>query len=159
MTLRNRIAAASIAGMLAIATPFVAVHEGLSTVPYKDIGGVWTWCYGETQGAVPKHTLTHQECSFLLKAKLHIVGLAVWALVDTPMTHSRWAALTSFSYNLGINAFRTSTLRRKINEGDPKACDQMLRWTFVGRIDCKIPINQCMGIPNRRQKERKLCNS
>lgn len=159
MSIRNKVAALAISGMLAIATPFVAVHEGLSTVPYKDIGGVWTWCYGETEGPVPKHTLTKQECSAMLRAKLYTTGMAVWILTDTPMSNSRWAALTSFSYNVGINAFRKSTLLRKLNQSAPDACEHLMRWTYVGKKDCKIPANQCMGIWIRRSKERNLCNS
>lgn len=159
MNIRNKTIAGSIAAMLAIATPFVAVQEGLKTVPYQDIGGVWTWCYGETEGPVPKHTLSQQECSFWLKTKLHSTGIAVWLLVDTEMTSNRWAALTSFSYNLGINSFRNSTLREKINQDDPKACNQIMRWTYVAGKDCSKPANKCMGIYKRRQKEFELCKS
>lgn len=41
-------------------------------------------------------------------------------------------ALYSFAYNVGTGNFQTSTLLRKINQGDPKgACDQLLRWTYA----------------------------
>ncbi|MCE6993129.1 lysozyme [Dyadobacter sp. CY323] len=156
---KNKPAAALLAAMLAIGTPFVATQEGLSVVPYRDIGGVWTWCYGETEGVVPKKTFTNSECSALLRVKLLAYGMSVWWLIDTKMTAPRWAALTSFSYNVGINAFSNSTLRRKINANDPKACDELNRWTYIGKRDCKIPTNGCMGLPNRRNEERKLCNS
>ncbi|WP_374755661.1 lysozyme [Dyadobacter jiangsuensis] len=145
--------------MLSIAVPFVAVEEGFRSVPYKDIGGVWTWCYGETEGQKPSGPVSKEQCDFLLRTKLRAIGIAVWYLVDTPMTNSRWAALTSFTYNVGLNAFRTSTLRRKLNAGHPQACQELMRWTFVKKTDCKIAANGCMGLPKRRMKEMSLCQS
>lgn len=150
MSLRNKIATASVAGMLSIATPLVMVQEGLSVVPYSDPTGTVTWCYGETEGPVPTNALTEQECSFMLKAKLYTIGLAVWYLVKTPMTNERWASLTSFTYNVGIGAFRTSTLLKRINAADGKACDELRRWTKSKGVYLK-------GLANRREKERSLC--
>lgn len=157
MSIRNKIVAATVAGMMAIATPLIKMEEGFSSVAYPDIGGVWTWCYGETEGPRPTQPMSEPECSFMLKAKIYTIGLAVWALVKTPMSNERWAALTSFVYNVGINAFRGSTLLKMLNDDHPKACDQLRRWTFVGKKDCSIKANGCMGLYNRREKERRLC--
>lgn len=156
---KNKPTAALVAAMLFILLPFAKVNEGFRAIPYKDYGGVWTWCYGDTQGPIPKETLTDQKCSVKLKLRLYVTGMAVWWLVDTQMTPHRWVGLTSFTDNVGINAFRNSTLRRKINAGDPKACDQLMRWTYVGKTDCSIPANGCMGLSKRRTEEKKLCNS
>ena len=35
---------------VAISLPGLIAHEGLRTEPYKDIAGINTVCYGETQG-------------------------------------------------------------------------------------------------------------
>jgi len=156
---KKKVPIARILAVLAIIVPFAKSNEGLSVVPYKDVGGVWTWCYGETQGPIPKETLTGEQCSVKLWMRLHVTAIAVWYLVDVPMSDSRWASLISFSDNLGLSSLRKSTLLKKINQNDPKACDQFMRWTMVGKIDCKIPENRCMGIPNRRKEEMKLCNS
>ncbi len=47
--------------------------------------------------------------------------------------------------------FRTSTLLRKINQGDIKgACDQLRRWTYAGG-------KQWKGLMTRREIEREIC--
>ncbi|EED0936390.1 lysozyme RrrD, partial [Escherichia coli] len=46
---------------------------------------------------------------------------------------------------------RTSTLLRKINQGDIKgACDQLRRWTYAGG-------KQWKGLMTRREIEREIC--
>ena len=49
---------------------------------------------------------------------------------------------------MGAGNFRTSTLLRKINQGDIKgACDQLRRWTYAGG-------KQWKGLMTRREIER-----
>ncbi len=69
--------------------------------------------------------------------------------VDIPETTR--GALYSFVYNVGAGNFRTSTLLRKINQGDIKgACDQLRRWTYAGG-------KQWKGLMTRREIEREIC--
>jgi lysozyme len=52
-------------------------------------------------------------------------------------TEGRLAAITDFAFNLGVNALRTSTLRRKIAAGawDDEVPAQLRRWTRAnGRV-------------------------
>ncbi|KPO22290.1 glycoside hydrolase family protein, partial [Escherichia coli] len=64
---------------------------------------------------------------------------------------SHYRALYSFVYNVGAGNFRTSTLLRKINQGDIKgACDQLRRWTYAGG-------KQWKGLMTRREIEREIC--
>ncbi|MCX8041627.1 MAG: lysozyme, partial [Thermodesulfobacteriaceae bacterium] len=59
-------------------------------------------------------------------------------------------ALLSFTFNVGVYAFKASTLRRRVNAKEWKeAANQFLRWVYArGR---KLP-----GLVKRRQEERKL---
>ncbi|EFC7736166.1 lysozyme, partial [Escherichia coli] len=51
----------------------------------------------------------------------------------------------------GAGNFRTSTLLRKINQGDIKgACDQLRRWIYAGG-------KQWKGLMTRREIEREVC--
>ncbi len=69
--------------------------------------------------------------------------------VDIPETTR--GALYSFVYNVGAGNFRTSTLLRKINQGDINgACDQLRRWTYAGG-------KQWKGLMTRREIEREVC--
>lgn len=162
--------------MLMICCGFVATKEGVSLAPYQDLGGVWTICHGETVG-VTRYSKkeTPESCSIMLQAKLMVIGWQVWSLVHVPMSDSQWAALTSFAYNVGIGAFQKSTLLKRINAKDPKACDAFMSWTYVpaprgqvddlrdgrndGKKNCALPNlkKPCNGIVTRRTEERALC--
>lgn len=148
----------SIAGMLALLCTFTASYEGLKTSAYPDIAnGKYTICYGDMADVKKGDKKTPQECSLMLRAKLAVIGWLVWSLVDTPMTDERWAGLTDFSYNLGIGTFKKSMLRKAINDNDPKACDQILRYKYMAGLDCTIKENKCYGIIDRRYGEKDLC--
>ena len=58
------------AGAIAIATALVAAAEGLVTSTYPDVGGVPTYCYGETKGAEWGKTYTKEQCDEKLAAQL-----------------------------------------------------------------------------------------
>lgn len=145
------------AGSAAIATTFVAEKEGLSLSAYQDAARVWTICYGHTTGVTPGQTASPQECADLLTSELGHHLAVSYRLVTTPMTPARHAAIADFSYNLGEGSLRRSTLLRKLNAGDPAACDEILRWMYVGVRDCRDPTNDCAGIVTRRNQEAQLC--
>lgn len=43
------------------------------------------------------------------------------------------AAIVDFVFNLGVTAYRASTLRKRVNEGDwPAACSELMRWVNGG---------------------------
>ncbi len=151
-------AAGTLTGMLLIATPLAIAEEGVSLTAYWDsLGKVWTICYGETAGVKFGQKETMESCSFMLALKLKLLGIRVAQMVKTPMSNERWAALTDFSYNLGLGSFKNSTLLKKLNANDLKACDELLRWTYVKGKDCRVKANKCGGIVKRREDERTLC--
>ncbi|PZT61082.1 lysozyme [Escherichia coli] len=137
-SLRKVVAAAIGGGAIAIASVLITGPsgndglEGVSYIPYKDIVGVWTVCHGHTgKDIMLGKTYTKAECK------------------DIPETTR--GALYSFVYNVGAGNFRTSTLLRKINQGDIKgACDQLRRWTYAGG-------KQWKGLMTRREIEREIC--
>lgn len=139
--------------MVAMAA-FVAPWEGLYTHPYKDIVGVVTWCYGETEGA-PKAHYTPEECKAMLAEKLpryYSEISACWGpVVEATLTDNMRVAFTSGAYNFGSGAFCHSTIIARLEAGDLRgACDALLLYTRAGhRI--------VQGLVNRRRAERKLC--
>jgi lysozyme len=60
-------------------------------------------------------------------------------------------SLTSLAYNIGLTAFKKSTLLKRLNANYPKTAvaDEFLRWNKVKGV-----INQ--GLSNRRSKEMEL---
>lgn len=146
-------AAIKAAPWLAGAVSLVAAFEGLATYTYPDVGGVPTYCYGETQGAEWGKTYTKEQCDEQLSKRLVQFNRAVDSCVTVPLPDTRRAALVSLSYNIGTGAFCKSTAVRKLNAGDVKGgCDAILMWNKVHGIVWR-------GLVNRREKERLLCLS
>ena len=63
MQTRNVLAGSTILGSL---IALVAGFEGYRTDAYRDTGGVWTICYGETKGVKRGDTATKQQCDNML---------------------------------------------------------------------------------------------
>lgn len=141
------------AGVMAIALPFTAHWEGLRTEAYLDQAGIPTICYGETLGVKMGDKKTVSECNALHRVRLGYFAWRVDMLVDVEMTDKMHAALTSFAYNVGIGAFKQSTLLKKLNKGDIEGtCNQLGRWIYIGK-------EVSNGLINRRKEERNLCLS
>ena len=141
--------AATAAGALAVNN--VGHDEGLRLRTYKDIVGVPTFCYGETQGAVMGRTYTKAQCDELLLKRLDEFAGKVEACIKRPMSDKTLMAFTSFSYNVGSAGACKSTAYRLYNAGDfAGGCRAMAAWNRAGgRV---IP-----GLTARRDREVKLC--
>lgn len=152
-TLRKSLIAAAGGGAIAIAAVLVPDLEGVRYEPYRDVAGVLTVCYGHT-GAdiVIGRRYTSGECKAMLDKDLVPFARSVERSVKIPASEYQKASLISFSYNVGVKAFESSTLLRKLNAGDSKgACDEMRRWNKAGGKVWK-------GLINRREVEREICN-
>lgn len=150
MTLDRRNVAKG-AGAIAIAAALVSVAEGLVLSTYPDVGGVPTYCYGETKGAEWGKTYTKEQCDEKLADRLVEFNEGVNSCVFVELPDTRRAALVSLSYNIGVSAFCKSTVVRKLNAGDVQGgCDAFLMWNRVKGVVWR-------GLTNRRQKERALC--
>ncbi len=96
-------------------------------------------------------TYTKAECKTLLNKDLATVARQINPYIKVDIPETTRGALYSFVYNVGAGNFRTSTLLRKINQGDIKgACDQLRRWTYAGG-------KQWKGLMTRREIEREIC--
>jgi lysozyme len=136
---------------IAVATPVIATWEGVETKPYKDIGGVWTVCYGETENIDIRREYTKSECDEMLAKRVPEYYSAAMEHVTYDIPITMRAAITSFTYNVGAEAFKRSTMLKKINKGDLwDACQELDRWAYVGRMWVR-------GLANRRAKEKELC--
>lgn len=129
---KKSIGAALLAAMIVVATPVVATWEGKSNTPYVDPVGVKTVCYGETR--VEMRRYSDEECRELLAEGLEEFGLYV-AEASPGIENSpyEWAAHTSFAYNIGVGAYRSSSVRKLFNAGDRVgACRFMTRYKYAG---------------------------
>lgn len=149
LSVRKKVAAG--AGAIAIATAAVAVFEGLVLTTYPDVGGVPTYCYGETKGAAWGQTYTKEQCDEQLSRRLVEFSRQVDSCVTAELPDTRRAAFVSLAYNIGGTAFCRSTVVKRINAGDVQgACDAILMWNKVNGIVWR-------GLVKRREQERELC--
>jgi lysozyme len=127
--------------------------EGCRLKAYKCPAGVWTCGYGSTGHGINKDTVWTQE-----EANEHLHEDALNALHDairlspilTHETIERQAAIASFIYNCGIGAYKTSTLKKRVDVGDWKSAQhEIMRWT---RANGKV-LN---GLVKRRKAESSL---
>jgi len=153
--LRKRLLATAGAGAFTLAITLLGGTDGLEGrryVPYQDVAGVLTVCDGHT-GAdiVRRKTYTDQECDNMLRADLKSVQEKVDSLVTVSLSEYRRAALYSFAFNTGTDAFSRSSLLKKLNAGDTTgACNEIRRWVFARGRKWK-------GLMDRRETERALC--
>lgn len=74
----------------------------------------------------------------------------VESAIKVKINDNQFGALVSFTYNVGVGAFKSSTLLKKLNSGDFNgAADEFLRWNKAGG---KV----LSGLTNRRKDERAL---
>ena len=153
MGLRNKALTGSAIAAMAIATPFIGGLEGMKSIPYKDIGGVWTVCYGETHNINFSHEYTKDECDKMLAARVpdyyNSAMIYIKDVEDVPITMR--AAITSFNYNVGSGNFYRSTLLRKVNKKDYwGACKELDKWVYAANMYVR-------GLANSRAAEKRLC--
>ncbi len=133
---------------------FIKDVEGVKLVAYLDTGGVWTIGVGHTGPEVVKGlTATTEQVLQWLSEDSKTATDAINKLVKVPLTQNQFDSLTSFVFNIGVNAFSKSTLLRLLNQGRYKeASEQFKRWNLDnGKVE--------QGLINRRVKEEKLFNS
>lgn len=139
--------------VLALALATVGGYEGVRTVAYRDTGGVPTVCFGETHGVHMGDRYTLAECKAMLGDRLAKVESGMRSCLASPdaLPAKTYVAFLSFTYNVGVGAFCSSTLHRKANAGDlVGACDELLKWDHDnGRV--------VRGLTVRREGERRLC--
>lgn len=79
---------------------------------------------------------------------------AVNKLVVTQLSQKGFDALVSFAFNIGVSAFKNSTLLRLLNLGQIEdAAEQFQRWKFGTRNGKKVVL---AGLIKRRQEEKEL---
>lgn len=121
--------------------------EGLELKAYPDSVGVWTIGYGWTQAVdgkkiAPGMKIDQATADRLLKCGVVQYEQGVNQLVKVRITQGQFDALVSFAYNLGLRSLSTSTLLRKLNNGDTQgAADEFGRWVNAGGKRLDVVVN------------------
>ena len=129
--------------------------EGKRLMAYDDGVGVWTIGFGTTiypNGIKVKKgdTCTEAQAKAYMAHDLKKFELAVNSAVNVSLNQNQFDALVSLAYNIGTNAFKSSTLVKKLNARDYRgAANQFDVWVNAGG-------KRMQGLVNRRAKEKVL---
>lgn len=94
--------------------------------------------------------ITKEQAEQYLKADIEKFADGIAKLIKVKLNNNQFGALVSFAYNIGLEAFKNSTLLRILNAGDFNGVPaQMRRWN---KNDGKV----MQGLINRREDEIKL---
>ena len=125
--------------------------EGYHEVAYPCSAGVWTIGWGHTRSVEPGDTCTRAEAEEMFEEDVE------WAIDDTAaylldagprrLTQNEFDALVSWVFNIGTTQMKSSTLRKRIQEGDyDDVPAQLRRWN-------KVKGEVSNGLVNRREEE------
>lgn len=124
--------------------------EGFRARAYMCPANVLTIGYGHTKSCQPGQVISMARGEQLLKEDLKRFENAVNVLVKVPLNQNQFDALVSFAFNVGVNAFKNSTLLRVLNQGNyDRASSELMRWVNGGGK--KLP-----GLVRRRKAEKAL---
>jgi len=129
--------------------------EGLLLKAYQDSAGVWTIGYGHTSAAGKPYVqaglkISEAQAEEILARDLGQYERAVEEAVKVPLSDNQFAAFVSFTYNVGIGAFRESSLLKKLNRQDYEAVPfELAKWVHAGG-------KKLEGLGNRRATEAGL---
>lgn len=129
--------------------------EGLELKAYDDGAGVCTIGYGTTiypHGKAVQYgdTCTIEQAKNYMQYDLRRFEQAVTAAVNVPLNQNQFDALVSLSYNIGIGAFKNSTLLKLLNASDYNAASHQFDvWIKAGG-------KTVQGLVNRRAVEKTL---
>jgi GH24 family phage-related lysozyme (muramidase) len=140
-------------------TRFIATFEGFGRRLYNDVAGHCTIGYGHLvhrgncTGREPQRFragLSESEALDLLREDAALRVSVVRAAVTVALTQNQFDALVSFVFNVGETNFGTSTLLRKLNEGNYDSVPtELKRWVNAGG-------KPVQGLVRRRAEEADL---
>lgn len=130
--------------------------EGCKLKAYKCPAGVWTIGYGNTfyeDGTKVKEgdVITQERADELFDIIINDFARMTDALVKSDVTENNFAAIVSFTFNVGTGNLKKSTLLKKINANpkDPSIRAEFMKWTRANNVVLK-------GLVRRREAEAKL---
>ncbi len=140
-----------------IATPLIQRWESFSAKSYLCPAGVWTIGWGSTGRDIKRGmvwTLAQADARFL--KDLEKFGTGVTRALRVDAAQHEIAAMVSLAYNIGLNAFSSSTLLRKFNAGDRAgAAAQFARWSKARNKNSGLLEDQ-PGLVARRSHEAQV---
>lgn len=130
--------------------------EGYKDKAYQDVKGIWTIGFGLTRypngvAVQPGDTITREQGEQYFQQTLQKFAQGVEDSIKTKVNNNQFAALVSLAYNIGLTAFKNSTLLKLVNDNpnNPAIQNEFMKWVYSGGKKVK-------GLITRRETESKL---
>ena len=129
---------------------FVRSREGLRLSAYPD-GEGYSIGYGHYLGPAPSPaSISIAQADDMLMQDVNAAAATLTRIVTAPLTQNQYDALISFIYNIGADAFVSSTLLGKLNNRDyTGAAAEFGRWVYSKGVVVG-------GLVTRRNVEKNL---
>lgn len=175
MNLKTRLLGLGAAGFLAIAGSFLGPIEsgpsGPQLKPYADMGGVKTWCYGETAGpAKAQYTVPECDAALVRSMQKHWSGISHAVPAHAPASVK--ASMLSVAYNVGVRGFLyewngsynvTSRFVHALAKDDWAGACKAITAPWKGKHGVALGFKATVkgtpvrGLENRRKAEEAMC--
>lgn len=166
MSLKQRLAYLGATGAILLAGTFLGPVEsgpkGPQLTPYADIGGVPTWCYGETVGRA-KARYSVAECDALLLTSVRKTWAGIERHIPTNAPDSVKAAMLSVAYNTGVSGWVHPAFLRPLAREDWSGVCSAITAPWQGKhglakgFKATVKGKPVRGLENRRKAEEALC--
>jgi lysozyme len=128
----------------------VKKFEGCKLEVYKDLRGFATVGYGHRTFLDMRHCISQDEADQLLASDLQKTADALSEMITLDLNDNQFSACVCLAFNIGVNAFKDSTLLKLLNGGGVSpASEQFERWAHAGDIIIQ-------GLLRRRLAEKAL---
>jgi len=114
----------------------LVAREGFRTSAYPDTKGIWTIGVGHTGPEVREGLVwTSAQIQDALSKDVQASEKVINEGVVVPLTQNQFDALVSFVFNVGVTAFKRSTLLKVLNKKNyDGAAKQFDRWVIPKEI-------------------------
>ena len=133
----------------------IRAYEGFRAAAYRCPAGVWTIGFGHTSEAGPPVVragmrVSKAEANTILARDVAMFASDIALMIRVPLNANQFSALVSFAYNVGVGAFRSSSVLKAVNASDFAAVPRRLNlWV-------KANGKTLSGLVKRRASEGQL---
>lgn len=126
--------------------------EGCRLEAYRDQAGVATIGYGHTQGVLMGQKIDQPTADQFFDRDISDFAMRVKARLTREPAQPQFDAMTSLAFNVGVQAFKGSTVCRQFNAGDDiAAANAFGLWNKI-RVGGKLV--ESPGLTHRRAAEK-----
>ena len=148
---------------IAIALPIIENFERFSARAYPDPPGSGKYSIGfghqiqPGESYTPDSVIGRNEAEDLLRVDVGVAWTCVYRNVTASCSPQQYAALISLCFNIGCTNFKSSTVVRDLNQGDPDGAAAAFALWNKEHIDGVLTVSA--NLINRRQQETQLFQS